>query len=124
MVGKTTTHQTVLVVEDDGVVRLDAVETLRDAGFEVIEADGAEQALEVVAARDDIDLLFTDINMPGRIDGVELARRVHRRHPAILLLLTSGETRLKPSQIPDSGAFIAKPYSPQTVTRTVARMLA
>lgn len=117
-------HQTVLVVEDDGIVRLDAAETLRDAGFEVIEADDAEEALELIAARDDIALLFTDINMPGRMDGVELARRVHHLHPSIQLLLTSGEVRPTAQQIPDDGAFIPKPYTPQAVTRAVVRLLA
>ncbi|MDQ2860114.1 MAG: response regulator, partial [Pseudomonadota bacterium] len=67
---------TVLVVEDEGLVRLDAVEILRDAGYAVVEAANAEQALAVVAGGGAVDVLFTDINMPGRMDGLELARRV------------------------------------------------
>jgi CheY-like chemotaxis protein len=114
----------VLVVEDDGVTRLDAAEALRDAGFEVIEADGADEALRVMACRDDIAVLFTDINMPGRMDGVELARRAHCLHPAMRLLLTSGETRLVAADLPDAGVFLAKPYSPAQITRTLARLLA
>ncbi len=119
-----TNHRTVLVVEDDGVTRIDAAETLREAGFEVIEADGADEALRLMASRDDIVLLFTDINIPGRMDGVELARRAHHLHPAIRLLLTSGEVRPTKVEIPDDGVFLAKPYSPGDITRTVSRLLA
>jgi len=118
------TSPTVLVVEDDGLARLDAAETLRDAGYEVIEADDAEEALALMSARDDIALLFTDINMPGRMDGVELARRAHNLHPAIRLLLTSGEVRLTQREIPDDGLFLAKPYSPNDMTRAVSLLLA
>jgi CheY-like chemotaxis protein len=124
MVFDPASHVTVLVVEDDGVTRLDAAETLRDAGYEVLEAGGAADALKVIAARDDIAVLFTDINMPGRMDGFELARRAHQMHPAMQLLLTSGETRPKESDLPDAGEFIAKPYSPEGVTRAVGRLLA
>ncbi len=115
---------TVLVVEDEGLVRLDAAETLRDAGFAVLEAANAEQALAVVARGADFDVLFTDINMPGRMDGLELARRVNRLKPGVRLLLTSGKVRPSGGEIPTAGAFIPKPYSPDAVTRAVSRMLA
>ena len=115
---------TVLVVEDEGVVRLDAAETLRDAGFTVLEAANAEQALSVVARGADVDVLFTDINMPGRMDGLELARRVNRLRPDVHLLLTSGKVRPAAREFPAAGAFISKPYSPDAMTRAVSRMLA
>ena len=115
---------TVLVVEDEGVVRLDAAETLRDAGFTVLEAANAEQALSVVARGAAVDVLFTDINMPGRMDGLELARRVNRLRPDVHLLLTSGKVRPAGGEIPAAGAFISKPYSPDAMTRAVSRMLA
>jgi CheY-like chemotaxis protein len=118
------TSPTVLVVEDDGLVRFDAAETLRDAGYVVIEADDAEEALALINARDDIALLFTDINMPGHMDGVQLARRAHDRHPAICLLLTSGQVRPTKREIPVDGVFLAKPYSPNDMTRAVSRLLA
>lgn len=117
-------RQTVLVVEDEGLVRLDAAETLREAGFAVLEAANADEALAVVAGGENVDLLFTDINMPGPIDGLELARRINRLKPRIHLLLTSGKATPPRSQIPDSGAFIAKPYSAEAVTRAVGAMLA
>ncbi len=115
---------TVLVVEDEGLIRYDTAEFLRDAGFAVKEAANAEQALAVVAGGEVVDLLFTDINMPGRMDGLELARRVNRIKPAIHLLLTSGKVTPGRGEIPDHGAFIAKPYSPEAVTCAVSRMLA
>jgi two-component system, response regulator PdtaR len=115
---------TVLVVEDEDLVRLDAAETLRDAGFTVLEAANAEQALAVVVRATDLDVLFTDINMSGRMDGLELARRVSRVRPDIHLLLTSGKVRPARAEIPPAGAFISKPYSPIAMTDAVARMLA
>lgn len=117
-------HPVVLVVEDEGLVRLDAAESLRDAGYGVVEATDAAEALDIVGARDDIDVLFTDINMPGGMNGLELAREVHDRHPAIRLVLTSGAVKPRPDQIPDDGSFLPKPYSPEAITRAVRRSLA
>ena len=112
-------RETVLVVEDEGLVRLDASESLRDAGFAVLEAADAAEALDIVYSREDINVLFTDINMPGTMDGLELARCVHNHRPNIRLVLTSGAVKPSSDQIPDSGSFISKPYSPETVTRAV-----
>jgi CheY-like chemotaxis protein len=111
--------ETVLVVEDEGLVRLDVAESLREAGFAVLEATDAAEALEIVLGGEDIDVLFTDINMPGDMDGIELAKRVHDCRPTVRLVLTSGAIKPTPDQIPDDGAFIAKPYSPEAITRAV-----
>ncbi len=116
-------HGAVVVVEDDLLVRWDAVAILREAGFEVIEAEDASHALEVVEARDDIVLVFTDINMPGDLDGLALAWRVRATQPTIHVLLTSGEVRPKPEELPD-GAFLPKPYSAAAVTQAVDELLA
>jgi CheY-like chemotaxis protein len=114
--------ETVLIVEDEGLVRLDAAESLREAGFAVLEATDAAEALEIVLSGEEFDVLFTDINMPGEMDGIELARRVHDCRPAVRLVLTSGAIKPTRDQLPDDGAFIAKPYSPETVTRAVKGM--
>ena len=111
--------ETVLVVEDEGLVRLDAAESLRDAGYEVLEATDAAEALAIVLARDDIAVLFTDINMPGSMDGLELARRVHDFRPLVRLVLTSGAIKPTRAEIPDHGAFISKPYSPEAMELAV-----
>jgi CheY-like chemotaxis protein len=115
---------TVLVVEDEGIVRIDAAESLRDAGFEVVEAADAIEAMDAVESRDDIGVLFTDIDIPGGMDGLELARLVHRRRPKVCLILTSGAVRIPQEQIPDKGEFVRKPYCPDAVASTIRRMLA
>jgi len=124
MTSRSAQSPTVLVVEDEGLIRLDTSQTLREAGFAVLEAGNAEEALARVEARPDIRLVFTDVNMPGRMDGVELAHCLHRLHPAIRLILTSGKTAVPKDEIPDDGDFIAKPYSAESVARAVRRMLA
>ena len=115
-------HRTVLVVEDECLIRLVAAETLRDAGFEVLEAGSAQEALSVVASRHDIAVLFTDINMPGPVDGIELAWLVHDEQPDIRLILTSGKVRPLPGEAPE-GVFLTKPYSPMVMTRVVSALL-
>ncbi len=112
-------RETVLVVEDECLVRLDAAESLRDAGFDVLEATDAAEAMEIVLSDEAFDVLFTDINMPGPMDGIELANLVHEQRPAVRLVLTSGAIKPMKGDIPDDGDFIAKPYSPETVTRAV-----
>ena len=98
-----------LVVDDNELLRLYAGGLLADHGFEVVEADSAEAALKVMQTHDGVRLLFTDIQMPGR-DGLDLAREVHARWPNVLLVMTSGQTKPAPSDIPDDGRFVAKPY--------------
>jgi two-component system, response regulator PdtaR len=115
--------KTVLIAEDELLVRMVAVEIFEDAGFEVIEADRAEQALAALKSRAaDIDLLFTDINMPGRLDGLDLARHVSEAWPDIALLITSG--RRPPLTRPIGSRFLAKPYASDQVVAQVQTLLA
>jgi CheY-like chemotaxis protein len=116
-------QSTVLVVEDECLVRLDAAAGLREAGFHVVEAATADEAMNVFEALPEIDVVFTDIEMPGRMDGLELARRVRRLRPGVRLLLTSGAVRPTETEIPDRGAFLDKPYSSQMVARAIRRLL-
>lgn len=109
-----------LVVEDDTLVRLAISEHLRDAGFSVVEAASADEALRYLGAGDRIDLVFTDIQMPGRLDGIGLARQLRRRHPALSVILTSGNAVL-PDDLGDS-LFIPKPYDHRHVAE-IAREL-
>ena len=117
-------HPTVLVVEDEGIVRMDAAETLRDAGFKVLEAVDACEALELVETRDDIEVVFTDVNMPGPLDGLELAHRIGCTHPDIHVIVTSGAVRVTQQDIPANGAFLRKPYTPEAVAQAVRLMIA
>ncbi len=98
------------MVDDNELLRLYAGGLLADHGFEVVEADSAEAALKVMQSRDAVRLLFTDMQMPGGRDGLELAREVHARWPNVLLVITSGQMRPARSDIPDDGRFVAKPY--------------
>jgi CheY-like chemotaxis protein len=101
----------VLVVEDEALVRLDATETLTDAGFRVIAADTADDAIAILEARADVRVVVTDIQMPGSMDGLKLAAMIHSRWPPIALIVTSGQTILKRRDLPEHGHFLPKPYS-------------
>lgn len=101
----------VLVVEDEFLIRLNTVEMIEDAGYEVVQAADAESAIDILEHRHDIDLIFTDINMPGSMDGLELARYICDTWPSIRVVLTSGKVLLRDKDIPDAGRFLLKPYS-------------
>ena len=115
---------TVLLVEDDTLVRMLGTDILEDEGFVVIEAVSADDAMAVLIADRHIDLLFSDIDMPGTMDGVELACLVHQRWPAIKILLTSGHHRLQKADMPDHGAFVSKPWSQGMLVDKVRSTLA
>ena len=100
----------VLVVEDEALIRMGAADQLERSGYKVLEAGSATEALAILKARPEVQVLFTDIDMPGELDGMELAERVHQRWPKVLLLVTSGGASLADADIPDDGMFLAKPY--------------
>lgn len=100
---------TVLVVEDELVLRLRAVDIVEDAGFTPVEAVNADEALSILESRSDISLLFTDIQMPGSIDGLKLAHAVHKRWPAIKIILVSGQVNLLDTDKPANSRFFGKP---------------
>jgi DNA-binding NtrC family response regulator len=103
-------HQVILVVEDEGIVREASVQELTDAGYEVLEAESADKALAILEAGATVAVLFTDVNMPGQLNGLDLARLVHKRWPAVRLIVTSGGGRVAPKDVPADGRFLAKPY--------------
>ncbi|MGH1573993.1 response regulator [Methylobacterium sp. P31] len=101
---------TVLVVEDEALVRMMAVDMLEDVGLTVLEAATADEAWTILENRSDISVLFTDIEMPGSMNGFGLAARVAERWPYIRLVITSGRCRPAPCDVPDDGEFVPKPY--------------
>lgn len=101
----------ILVVEDEIVIRLMLTEELEDAGFAVHGAGNANEALNCIAAHPEISVLFTDVNMPGTINGIELARRILTERPAMQLYLASGRERPNDGSIPVESIFIEKPYN-------------
>jgi two-component system, response regulator PdtaR len=114
---------TILVVEDDALLRMVAADTLEENGFAVVEAANADAALKLLETRDDVRLLFTDIQMPGSCDGMELARQVHARWPRVLLIITSGQIKPTEAEIPDHGHFIGKPYREKDLLGEVNDMI-
>ena len=99
----------VLVVEDEMLLRMRAVDMVEDAGFTPVEAVDADEAVAILEARSDIALLFTDIQMPGSMDGLKLAHAVHQRWPPIKIILVSGQLKLTNLDIPVDSCFFGKP---------------
>lgn len=114
----------VLLVEDDPLLRWASAEALAQAGFDVIEAPDAHAALAVLQNRDDVSVLFTDIEMPGLMDGLELARRARELWPALRILVTSGRGAPPPRTLPARGRFVGKPYAQEEIVRDIDRLLA
>jgi two-component system, response regulator PdtaR len=100
----------VLVVEDEPLSRIYAATLVEDAGFVPIEAADADKAISILEARKDIRIVFTDINLPGSMDGLKLAHAIRHRWPPIELILTSGHFDLKDSNLPERSRFFPKPY--------------
>src|ERR1700733_12680218 len=95
----------ILIVEDEALVRRSAVGMLEDAGFRMIEAVNSEQALELLAAHSDVQLLFTDVNMPGSIDGLALARQVRARWRHIGIMIACGKQMPQTGELPAGSRF-------------------
>jgi DNA-binding NtrC family response regulator len=108
--GKEKEKQTVLIVDDEPVIRLFVRQILEDAGHEVKEASNADDALSLIAA-DGITVLLTDIDMPGSMDGLALARGVAARWPEIGVVVTSGRRLPRPDEMPKETRFLSKPFS-------------
>jgi CheY-like chemotaxis protein len=106
----------VLVVDDEQLVRLSVVKTIEDAGFEAIEAADADEAIRILESREDIRLVFTDVHMPGSMDGLKLAHAVRNRWPPIKIIVTSGREQITEQDLPKGVRFFAKPYSPIQIT--------
>lgn len=101
----------VLVVEDEVVTRLSAMDTVEAIGCEAIDASNADDAVSILEARTDIRAVFTDVQMPGSMDGLELVRLLSKRWPCVAVLVASGKTSIAPTDLPDGVLFFAKPYT-------------
>src|ERR1700675_779052 len=111
--------RSILVVEDEMMLRMRAVDMVEDAGFTAVEAINADDALAILESRSDIELLFTDIQMPGSMDGLKLAHAVHERWPAIKIILVSGQLKLTDDDNPADSLFFGKPLD---VKQMIAQM--
>jgi CheY-like chemotaxis protein len=113
----------VLIVEDETLIRMNAIEMIEADGFDVIEATGADDAILILEQRSDIRLIFTDIDMPGSMDGLKLAHFVKGRWPPIKIVATSGHAIIAESDLPEGSRFLAKPYAAVTVTRVIRQLI-
>ena len=111
----------VLVVEDEFFSRLHAVDLVEAAGYRAIEASNADEAIAILESRKDIHIVFTDIDMPGSMDGLKLARAVRDRWPPIELILTSGHFDVPEDKIPERGLFFSKPYGDREIVSTLQK---
>jgi CheY-like chemotaxis protein len=112
----------ILVVEDDMLIRMDAAEMIAGDEFEVIEAANADEAIVILETRLDITVVFTDIQMPGSMDGLKLAAAVRDRWPPIKIIATSGHVPIGRDDLPDGGLFLPKPYSSAQILKTLREL--
>ena len=113
----------VLVVEDDMLLRMRAVDMVEDAGYICVEARDADEAVAILESRSDIALLFTDIQMPGSMDGLGLAHSVHDRWPPIKIILVSGQLKLASIDIPVNSRFFGKPLEAKVMIAQIQSMI-
>lgn len=113
-------QRTVLIVEDEPLVRLVGMDFLLDAGFRVIEACDSDEALQILTTCPDVEVVFTDVDMPGTMDGFALAAEIGRRWPKIGVLVTSGRRAPGPCGLPESNRFVPKPYSAGTLVNNIS----
>lgn len=114
----------VLVVEDDTIIRMCAVDLVLSAGYEALEACNADEAIAALEAHTDIDLVFTDVQMPGTMDGIKLAQHIRERWPPVRLIVASGAAIIEESSLPGGSKFVSKPYTDHVITDAIARLLA
>lgn len=113
----------VLVVEDEALIRLAAMELIELGGYEAIEARNADDAIRILEARTDIRLVFTDIDMPGTMDGLKLAHFIRNRWPPVRIVVASGLKIVAESQLPPGSRFFSKPYDDSSILAALAELL-
>jgi CheY-like chemotaxis protein len=111
----------VLVVDDEPLIRMDVSDIVAKAGFRVLEAASADEALRILQKQTDICVLLTDVEMPGSMDGVALAHRAHARAPGLHIIVTSGRRKIEAKDLPGEAVFLRKPCRPDHI---VARLKA
>src|ERR1700686_4176577 len=121
--GQSAALRAILVVEDEMLLRMRAVDIVEDAGFTPIEAVNADEALAILESRSDIELLFTDIQMPGTMDGLRLAHAVHERWPSIKIILVSGKLVPTDAEKPVDSRFFGKPLEVKQMIAEMQKMI-
>jgi CheY-like chemotaxis protein len=114
----------VLVVEDEPLLRLLAMDVVEDAGFEALYAANADEAVAILETRTDVRIVFTDVDMPGSMDGIKLAAAVRGRWPPIAIIVVSGHVQVDLADLPDGSRFFRKPYNSEHVIVALREMAA
>ncbi|KAB2950477.1 MAG: response regulator [Rhizobiaceae bacterium] len=114
---------TVLVVEDEALIRMDIADQLERMGFAILEAANAREAIDIMASHPAVQVIFTDVDMPGGIDGLELATAVRDRWPPIKIIVTSGHREVGIADLPNDSRFFAKLYRGSAVASAIREML-
>jgi two-component system, response regulator PdtaR len=114
----------ILIVEDEFLLRMDSAEMIENAGFQVVQAGNSDEAIAALKARPDIHIVFTDIQMPGSMDGLKLARFVRDRWPPIKIVATSGRVAVDSDDLPDGSVFLPKPYRGAHMIATLRELTA
>jgi CheY-like chemotaxis protein len=112
----------VLVVEDEPIIRLGIVSSIEDAGYAVVEAASADEAISLLARDSEVAVIVTDVDMPGSMDGIRLAHYVRRRWPPIQMLVISGKIGVIPGELPSGVRFMSKPYQEPQLLSTIATL--
>ena len=113
----------VLVVEDESLIRSTAMDMVEEAGFEAIAASNADEAIRILESRNDIRAVFTDVQMPGSMDGLRLARVVRNRWPPVALIVTSGRANVQETDLPTGGRFLRKPYEHAQIEAALRQLI-
>jgi CheY-like chemotaxis protein len=114
----------VLVVEDEVLIRMDIADQLAGEGFIVFEAENAGRAIEILQREPGIHILFTDIDMPGSMDGLRLSAAVRDRWPPVKIIVTSGHRTVEITDLPDGSVFFSKPYRHAQVVESIKELMA
>lgn len=113
-----------LVVEDDPLLLMDAMDLVEEAGLRAYGARDAAEAIRFLEQHDEIRVMFTDVQMPGSMDGLHLARAVRERWPPVTIIVTSGRIKVTKEDMPENGVFFAKPYLPATIVNALSDIAA
>jgi len=114
---------TILVVEDEALILVSAVDLIETAGFAALAASNADEAISILEARNDIRVVFTDVDMPGSMDGIKLSHYIRDRWPPIHLIVASGKTQMDQSHLPDGAVFFPKPYLEEPLLDAITTFL-
>ena len=115
--------KTILIVEDEAIIRFDLVDFFSEAGYRVFEAASADEAIAVLNTERSIRVVLTDIQMPGSMDGLKLAHYVRDRYPPTVLLLTSGARFIEDKDLPAASVFIRKPFNPSRMLSQIDKLM-